>query len=274
MKRALALFAAVILWEGCGNNLAGPSASSSALRPPSNLEAIAIDSAHVRLVWTAPQDASDTAFAGYSVAWGATVDTAGRTAVLFTAGPLARGAAQFQVRSLLKTGQSSDAAAITWAPAWRFDQPPLAVTEYNPPLQSGTPGVTAGSAARNPALVGFSDLTADSTMDFYLYGPSGSPLQLVSGSVYNAAWHATYFSTQSTSSADLNAPLGAFPPDNTFTNQSVALTDNTIYYATISGNAGDVYYIRLHVHLTGGSFPSRTAEIRISLQRVPRLPYA
>ena len=275
MKRAFVLIAAVILWEGCGNNLAGPSASNSALRAPSNLQALSLDSAHVRLTWTAPQDASDTSFAGYSVAWGATADTLARTAVQFTAGPLASGQATFQVRSLLKNGQASDPVAITWAPAWRFDQSPVVVTEYNPSLQTGTPGVSAGSAVRNPSPVAFSNPgAADTTMDFYLYAPAGGALELVSANVYSAAWHTTSFSTQSTSSGDLNAPLAAFPPDNTFTLTSVNVADNTIYYAKISGNAGETYYIRVHCHLAGGSYPSRVVEVRISLQKVPRLPYA
>jgi len=274
MARALALVAAVMLWEGCGNNLEGPAGSSSTARPPSNLEALSLDSAHVRLSWTAAENASDTSFAGYVVSWGGTSDTIARTALQFTAGSLARGSATFQVRSLLKNAQVSDAVAIIWAPAWRFDTPPIAIEEYYPSFQTGTPGVSAGSSVRNPAAVGFSDLSADSTMDFYLYGPAGGALQLVSASGHEVNWHATYFSTQTTGSTDLNAPLAAFPPDNTFTLQSVGAADNTIYYAKISGNAGDVYYVRVHVHLTGGSFPTRTAEVRISLQRVSRLPYA
>ncbi|HTS00300.1 MAG TPA: hypothetical protein VML00_11135, partial [Bacteroidota bacterium] len=171
--------------------------------------------------------------------------------------------------------QASDAATITWAPAWRFDAAPIVATEYNPGLQSGTPGISAGSSVRNPAAIAISNPgVADTTMDFYLYGPAGGALELVSASVYSSGWHTTTFSTQSTSSADLNAPLGAFPPDNTFTQQNVTVSDNTIFYAKISGNAGEIYYIRLHVHLTGGSTGSRTAEVRISLQRVPLLPYA
>ncbi|HTO95370.1 MAG TPA: hypothetical protein VMM80_13345 [Bacteroidota bacterium] len=274
MKRAFVLIAAVILCEGCGNNLAGPSSSSSPLRPPSNLQALALDSAHVRLTWTAAQNAADTSFRGYVVAWGSTADTIAKSAVQFTAGPLARGQATFQVRSLLTSGQASDAATITWAPAWRFDASPIVAEEFNSSLQSGTPGVSAGSATRNPAGVGFSDPSADSTMDFYLYGPAGGPLQLLSASVYNAGWHATFFSAQTTAAADLNTPLPAFPPDNTFALQAVTLSDNTVYYARISGNAGEVYYCRVHIHFTGGSFPNRTAEVRISLQKVPRLPYA
>ncbi|HUI10608.1 MAG TPA: hypothetical protein VL221_09795 [Bacteroidota bacterium] len=275
MKRALALIAAVMLWEGCGNNLAGPSSGSSALRPPSNLAALSLDSAHVRLSWTAAQNAADTSFRGYVVSWGATADTIAASATQFPAGPLARGAAAFAVRSLLKSGQASDAATITWAPAWRFDASPVVATEYNPSLQTGSPGVAAGSAVRNPSAESFSTPgVADTTMDFYLYGPAAGALEFVSASVYSAGWHATLFSSQSTASADLNAPLAAFPPDNTFTLSSVTLADDTIYYAKISGNAGEIYYIRVHVHLTGGSYPSRTAEVRISLQKVPLLPYA
>jgi len=275
MTRAFVLIAAVLLWEGCGNNLAGPSSTSSALRPPSNIAALSVDSAHVRLSWTGAQNAADTSFRGYVVAWGAIADTIAASATQFTAGPLGRGAATFAVRSLLKNGQASDAATITWAPAWRFDASPVVATEYNPSLQSGSPGVAAGSAARNPSAESFSSPgIADTTMDFYLYGPAGGALELVSANVYSAGWHTTVFSSQSTASTDLNAPLGAFPPDNTFTLSSVIVADNTIYYAKISGNAGEVYYIRVHVHLTGGSFPSRTAEVRISLQKVPMLPYA
>jgi hypothetical protein len=274
MKTALYVIAAACLCAGCGNNLAGPAGTPLFL-PPGALTALSVDSAHVRLGWTAPGGSTDTTFAGYVVAWGTVSDTIGKTALQFTAGPLARGATTFSVRSLKKGGGVSDPATITWAPAWRFDAVPIVVTEYNGALQSGSPGLDAGSATTDPRAVGLLDANADSTLDFYLSGPAGSGLQFVSASVYNAGWHQTTFSTVTTSSADLNAQLQVFPADNTFTLLSVTLTDNVIYYVRTVGNAGEVNYVRVHVHLVpGGAVPNRQVDIRISLQRVSRLPYA
>jgi hypothetical protein len=272
MKLVLTVVVAII-WAGCGNNLAGP-AGTSILRAPSALTALSVDNAHVQVNWTAPADAADTTFRGYIFSWGTVTDTIARTAVQFTAGPLSAGAVTFSIRSLLRSGQMSDAAQITWAPAWRFDASPLVITEYNSALQTGLPGVDVGTATSDPQAVGFADPNADSTLDFYLYGPGGSSLQLVSANIYNPGWQATLFSTVSTLSQDLNAPLAAFPQDNTFTLTAVTITDNTIYYVKATGNTGAVNYVRVHVHLAGGSYPSRPANIRISLQRVSRLPYA
>ncbi len=273
MKRVIAVIAAAVLWTGCGNNLAGP-AGNSLLRPPSALTALSVDNAHVQVNWSAPGDASDTTFRGYIISWGTVTDTIAKTPLQFTAGPLSPGAVTFSIRSLLKSGQVSDPASITWAPAWRYDAAPIVLTEYNSALQSGVPGLDVGSGTSDPKSVGLQDANADSTLDIYLYGPGGSDLQLVSASVYNAGWHQTYFSTVSTPSADLNAPLAAFPQDNTFTAQTVTPADNTIYYVKATGNAGEVNYVRIHVHLLGGNFPNRQVEIRLSLQKISRLPYA
>ena len=272
MKTVFLLFAAVVC-AGCGNNLAGP-AMTPLLAPPGGLTALSVDSTHVRLDWTAPSLATDTTFAGYLLVWGTVTDTLPKTSLKFTAGPLPRGATTFSIRSLLRNGQTSDAALITWAPAWRFDAVPILVTEYSSSQQTGFPGVDAGSRTVNPAAVGLLDANADSTLDFYLSGPAGSPLQILSAVTYNPGWHQTLFSTQTTSSPDLNAPLALFPADNTFTLQSVTLTDQAIYYARVQGNTGEINYVRVHVHLLPGSYPARQVEIRISLQKVPRLPYA
>jgi hypothetical protein len=273
MKTAFSVIAAACLCAGCGNNLAGPTGTPRFL-PPNALTALSVDSAHVRLGWTAPEGSTDTTFAGYVVAWGTVSDTIGRTALQFTAGPLARGATTFSIRSLKKGGVASDAATITWAPAWRFDAVPIIVTEYNSAQQTGVPGVDGGSGTTNPATIGLLDVNADSTLDFYLSGASNSPLQFLSASIYNPGWHQTTFSTVSTSSPDLNAPLPGFPLDNTFTLTSVTLSDNVIYYVKTLGNTGEINYIRVHVHILSGTYPSRSVDIRISLQRVSRLPYA
>jgi hypothetical protein len=273
MKTLVSVFAVVIVCAGCGNNLAGP-AGSPLLLPPGGLTALSVDSAHVRLFWTAPSGAADTTFAGYLLTWGTVADTLSKTAVQFTAGPLGRGATPFSIRSLLKSGQTSDPASITWAPAWRFDAVPIVVTEYNSAQQTGIPGVDAGTRTTNPQAVGLLDANADSTLDFYLWGPSNSPLQLVSASVYNPGWHQTLFSSVTTPSPDLNAPVASFPADNTFTDETVTLADNLIYYVKIQGNTGEINYLRVHVHILPGSYPGRQVDIRISLQRVSRLPYA
>ena len=273
MKTVL-LVIAVVICAGCGNNLAGPAGTPSLL-PPGSLVALSVDSAHVRLSWTAPSVATDSTFAGYVVAWGIVADTLPKSSSGFTAGPLARGATTFQVRSLLKSGQASDAATITWAPAWRFDAIPVIVTEYNSTQQTGSPGVDIGTATSDPHSVGLLDPGADSTLDFYLSGPAGSPLELVTAALFNPGWHQTLFSTASTSSPDLNASLGAFPQDNTFTLQTVTPADNTIYYVKAVGNTGQINFARIHVHLVpGGAYPSRQVEIRISLQKISRLLYA
>lgn len=273
MKQLLIVLAVSCISAGCGNNLAGP-AGTPLLLPPGGLAALSVDSTHVRLSWTAPAGAADTTFAGYVLAWGSVVDTLGRTSVQFSAGPLSRGATTFTIRSLQKGGLASDPAAITWAPAWRFDAAPFIVTEYNAPSQTGTPGVDAGTGTTNPTTVGMLDANADSTLDFYLSGAANSPLQFLSAAIYNPGWHQTFFSTVTTASADLNAPLASFPADISFTLQSVTLSDNMIYYVKTQGNAGEVYYARVHVHLLPGSYPSRPVDIRISLQKVSRLPYA
>ena len=88
MKCLLGVVAAVILCEGCGNNLAGPG-GSSLLRPPGDFAALSIDSTHVGLSWTAPAAAAETTFTGYAVYWGSVSDTLPRSALQFTAGPLA-----------------------------------------------------------------------------------------------------------------------------------------------------------------------------------------
>jgi hypothetical protein len=274
MKCLLGVVAALILCEGCGNNLAGP-AGSSLLRPPGNFAAFSIDSAHVSLSWTAPAAAAETTFTGYAVYWGSVSDTLPRSALQFTAGPLSRGATTFSIRALQKGESPSDPASITWAPAWRFDAVPITLSEYNSAQPGSTPpGLDVGTATTNPSALGFGDAGADSALDFYVYGPGGSPLQLLSASVYNPGWHQTFISTVTTSSLDLNAPISAFPGDNTFTDQTVTLSDNMIYYVKTTGNAGEIYYARIHVHLLAGSFPNRAIEVRISLQRVSRLPYA
>ncbi len=273
MKTVL-LVLAVVACAGCGNNLAGPAAPPLLL-PPGGLTALSVDSAHVRLGWTAPADAADTTFKGYVLSWGIVADTLPKTSLQFAAGPLPRGAATFSIRSLLKDGKLSDAAQISWAPAWRFDAVPIVVTEFNTALQTGFPGVDAGTGTSDPKAVGLLDANADSTLDFYLSGPAGSPLQLLSAGAYNPGWHQTFFSTQTTASTDLNAPLAAFPQDNTFTLQNVTLADGAIYYAKIHGNTGEINYVRVHVHIIpGGAFGSRQVQIRISLQKVPRLLYA
>ncbi len=275
MKNVLVLLAAAALCAGCGNNLAGPSGGNS-LRPPTGLSALSVDSSHVRLSWTPSANAGDTTFAGYVVAWGIVADTIAKSAVQFVAGPLGRGAVTLSVRSILKSGLISDAVLITWAGAWRFDAVPIIVTEYSSAQQAGIPGVDAGTGTTNPRAVGILDADADSSLDFYVFGggPQSSPLQILSASNYNASWHQTLFSTITTPSMDLNAPLAAFPSDNTFISQALTLTDNTIYYAKVQGNAGEINYIRVHVHFLGGPAPGRQVAVRISLQKAPRIPYA
>ncbi|HMK37989.1 MAG TPA: fibronectin type III domain-containing protein, partial [Bacteroidota bacterium] len=242
MKEIFTLIAVAIACTGCGDNLAGPGTHS--LSPPGSLAAFSADSTHVHLSWTPPAVASDTTFRGYVVSWGITSDTI-PAASSFIAGPLVHTAIPFVIRSILKDGQVSSSVTITWAGAWRFDSP-ITLTEYYPTIQTGAPGMSAGTSTTDPRVVQMLDPDAGTTLDFYLYGLAGAPLNLVSAAGYDRGWHQTVFSTTTTSSPDLNAPLAAFPPDNTFTQPTAIVAGNTIYYAKIPGNSGQIYYVRIH----------------------------
>ena len=271
MKRLIyALLAGAIL-GGCGKNLAPPSDNS--LQPPGNLTALSVDSAHVQIGWTASPNAADTDFAGYLVSYSTKTDTVVRTLLTDLAGPLPAGLSTFSVRSRTNNGLTSGAASITWAPAARFDTPPLTIYEYYQSVGGVICAVDAGSRTTNPLAVAI-DVAGAPKVDFYMEGLSGQPLQILSASLFSANLNATTFSTVTTASPSLDAPLAAFPPNSTFTQTTIALSDNTIYYAQVQGDPGEVNYIRFHIHLLGGGYPNRSAEVRISLQRVSRVAIA
>ncbi len=76
-------------------------------------------------------------------------------------------------------------------------------------------------------------------------------------------------------SPTLDFPLSSFPDTSTFTRDSVAVDDNTIYYVRSPGAGQSYNYARIHVHLRPATFlPNRSVEIRVPLQRTPNVPYA
>jgi hypothetical protein len=268
----IACFAAGLLLAGCGKNLAGPGVDIL-LGVPQNLKAVSVDSTHVRISWSASVDTAKPDFAGYSVSWGSVADTVSATTQSYLAGPLPAGVQLFTLRSRKTGGEVSDPVSMSWAPASRFDTSPLVLLERDPSTPDLICGIHAGSQTTNPAALSLV-VTNQPLLDFFLEGLGGQPLVLRSASEFQTNWKLTLFSTQSDSSLTLDLPLSAYPPDATFTLTDLLIKDNTIYYAQIRGDTGETLALRFHVHILPGVFPNRSVEIRLSLQRLPGVPYA
>jgi hypothetical protein len=183
------------------------------------------------------------------------------------------GETAFSVVARYQSGESSNPARILWAAAARFDAA-FVVYENNAQNVNLPTGIDLGSAIRNPATLVI-DPTVQPFMDIYLYGGAGQPLALQSASLYLASWNVTFFSTVTTTSASLDYYLSSFPSISTFTQLSVPVADSTVYYVRVSGDNGAFNYGRVQVGVVPGlTYPDRAVEVRISLQRVPGLPYA
>jgi len=105
-------------------------------------------------------------------------------------------------------------------------------------------------------------------------GSSGQQLALHSGSDFYTPWNITFFSTVTTTATSLDTALAAFPGDATFTELFIPVNDNVIYYARVSTSTSEVHYMRIHVNVSGGAYPDRSAVIRLSIQRVAGVPSA
>lgn len=274
MRKELCLLL-VAVFMGCGEN--EESTSPSPQGAPENLKALSLNGTTVGLQWTAPSGPADS-LGGYVVQVGNSRDTLGKLAVSFIADSLTAGEKTFIVYALRKSGTLSNGAVIKWAPASRFDSP-YVLTEYKTNVTSVNSAFDVGTATLDPAAMGVNATNA-TRMDLYLFGGNGGvaeALQLQSTNLLASVWNSTMFSTVSHPSAGLDYYLAAFPAASTFTLDRVPVIDNTIYYVRAIGDNGNsnYTYARVHVHVQSGTaFPSRSVELRVSLQRVTGLLYA
>lgn len=272
----LLLLAAAI--SGCGDNMETPPPVVQ-FAPPTGLKALSVDQSTVQFQWSASQAAGDSTFAGYVAQIGGRIDTLPKTTLSLRADSLAPGTVTFSVYSLRSDGLRSDPAITHWAPASRFDSA-YTVYERTSLVSSRPEGFNVGTSTTDPStmVVDLTDPVVQQTMDLFFNGDTvetEQSLSMWSANLLLGSLNATLFSTQSDASSSLDFPLSAFPSENTFVRDSVAVADNTIYYAKVIGDPQQVNYARIHVHIRPGTFPpNRIIEIRVSLQRVPGLLFA
>ncbi|MEW6509384.1 MAG: hypothetical protein AB1428_00345 [Bacteroidota bacterium] len=272
MKRVLAAAASGIIFVGCGDNLGGPGTDFT-LEAPAVLRAVSLDSSHVRLSWTPSASATVANFGGYVVSWGTRGDTLSAATLSYIAGPLPAGATLFQIRSRRTTGAVSSPNSITWAPAYRFDASPLVVYELDVSRSGRANGVDAGTTTTNPVAFEITP-QVEATLDFFLQGAANQPLRLRSANLYSSGWNVTLFSSVVTANATLDSALTAFPAEASFALQEIQVGNDSVYCARIHGNTGEQHYVRIHVRILPGVFPDRSVQLRLSLQRVPFVPFA
>jgi hypothetical protein len=268
-----------VLTLGCGDNIAVAPSNSSAFLAPTNLKALSIDSSTVRLDWSSPGGAADTLLRGYVVRWRGNEDSVDKATLSVTIIALPPGETVFTLLSRKLTGDLSDAVTIRWAPAMRFDSA-YALYESDLANSARAEGFNVGTQTTNPSTMAmdFSDVNVQRTMDLFFFGGGGqnqAPLSMWSSDRFATGWNATRFSTITYSATSLNYSLPSFPDPSTFTKDSIAVTDNTIYFVRAIGDNQSMNYARLHLHVRPGTlFPDRVIEVHVSLQRVPYLLYA
>jgi hypothetical protein len=255
---------------GCGDE-APPENDGLIVGPPLNVRALSVDGTTVRIAWDQPGGANTETVRGYRVRWDNRRDTLPFPSNDYTASVRPPRVVTFSLATLLTTGVATDSVTIAWAPATRYDSA-FVLTEFYNAQPGRVCGFDAGTATQVPSTMAMT-LAAEAIVDMYLIGNGGQPLLLQSARLYSQDWNATLFSSVSHASANLDYFLPAFPDAVTFTQETVTLQHNTIYYARVVGDGGDYHYVRLHVR-TAGTYPNRTCEIRLSLQRLPNTPYA
>ena len=263
------LVALALLCVQCGKNLAtNPIVQVGA---PQNLRALSVDVSTVELFWTPPSGASDTTLLGYRLQWGNKVDSVSKSTLSFVVDSLTPGTHAFEVASERSDGSFSQFAMITWAAAARFNTP-LTLIEYD--LSNvQTQGLHVGSQAGQPEVLSM-DPSNEQLVDLYFFGRAGTQLLMLSASQFSQGWNPTMFSTEADAAQSLDLPLSAFPDPNTFTQVSIPVTDNTIYYAKAVNATQSYNYARIFVHLLGGTYPQRSVAVTVSLQPVETVPYA
>jgi hypothetical protein len=273
-----AAFLALSILFGCGKNIEslGPS---DIFGPPQNLRALSVNESTVSLQWSAAGGASDSLFQGYIVQWEGNQDSLSKSTLGYTVDSLSSGVKMFTVRSFRSDGQVSDEALISWAPAARFDSA-YAVFESTSSSSVRPEGFNVGTQTTDPTvmLIDLTNPTVMQTMDLYFSGGSGQiaqPLAMSSANILFGSLNRTSFSSVKHSSTSLDFPLSSFPDVATFTKDTIVVNDNTIYYARVIGNPGEMNYARIHLHVRPGTgFPDRVVEVRVSLQQVPGLLFA
>ena len=265
----------VVLAFGCGDNLPTTTLGTS-FGPPSGLKAFSVNQSAVSMQWSG---LTDSTLQGYIAQVGNRRDTLSRSTLVFVANGLLPGESAFSIYSLRNDGVRSNPATILWAPAARFDSA-YTLYESNTLVSVRPEGFNVGTTTTNPSTLVLdpTDPAVQQTMDFYLFGGSQQiqqPLALWSAHHYIGTFNHTIFSTQTDVATTLDYPLTAFPSENTFTKDTIAVGDNTIYYVKVVGDPLQFNYARIHVrYRIGSAFPDRILDVRVSLQRVPGLQYA
>jgi hypothetical protein len=268
--RIVVMICLIPLFTGCGDETS-PEVDGVIVGAPLNLRALSVDDNTIRIIWDQPGGANTETVRGYGVRWDNRRDTLPFPSSEYSASVRPPRVVTFSVVTLLTTGEASDSVTIAWAPAARYDSAFVLIEFYN--AQPGRVcGLDAGTTTRAPSAMALTP-AAEPLLDMYLIGNGGQPLLLQSARLYSQDWNATLFSTVSHPSGNLDYPLPAFPGTTTFTQESITLQQNTIYYARIVGEGGDYHFVRLHVR-TSGTYPNRSCEVRLSLQRLPNTPYA
>jgi hypothetical protein len=274
-KRSPFIVLIATLAFGCGDNLPTP-APATRFSPPTGLKAFSVNQSTVSIQWSGT---TDSTVQGFVAKAGTRTDTLSRATLTYVANGLLPGESAFLLYSLRNDGLRSDAATIRWAPAARFDSA-YTLFENNAPISVRPEGFHVGSSTTNPLpmIIDPTNPAVQQLMDFYIYGGSQQiqrPLAMWSAHHYIGAFNRTFFSTQSDASPTLDYPLAAFPAEDTFTKDTIAIADNTIYYAKVVGDPQELNYARIHFrYRLGSAFPDRILDVRISLQRVPGLQFA
>ena len=274
-KRSPFIVLIATLAFGCGDNLPTPTPVTP-FGPPTGLKAFSVNQSSVSIQWSG---ATDSTVQGFIARVGTRTDTLSRTTLTYVANGLLPGEFAFLLYSLRNDGLRSDAATIRWAPAARFDSA-YTLFESNTPISVRPEGFHVGSATTNPLpmILDPANPALQQLMDFYIFGGSQQiqqPLAMWSAHHYIGSFNQTLFSTRIDASPTLDYLLAAFPAEDTFTKDTIAIADNTIYYVKVVGDPQQFNYARIHFRYRLGSvFPDRILEVRISLQRVPGLQYA
>jgi len=218
---------------------------------------------------------TDTILAGYIVRYADRQQNIPKTQTEFTATSLSPGSVTFFINPVAQSGQTADGVQITWAPAKRFLLT-YTLTEYTPPEPARPAALFLGTETTPPHVAPLA-VFGQRSPDLYLGGTAiPDSLFLKSPILFDPVWNATSFSVETDSAGSLDYYRSTFPSTTSFTRGQMVALDNRIYYVrTAADQAGTWLFARIHVHvLPGLSYPNRSVQITISLQRVPGLPFA